>query len=65
MLCVWKATTSYAPGLRPELAPPRGGTALGSASVFAAGDPTQAAGPLGRGVAGNPKLEAWPPLLPV
>lgn len=34
--CVWKATTSsYAPGLRPELAPPQGGMALGSASVFA------------------------------
>lgn len=42
---VWKATTSYAPGFRPELAPPRGGTALGSVSAFALWNPTQAAEP--------------------
>lgn len=51
---VWKATTSYAPGFRPELAPPWGGTALGSVSGFALWDPTQAAGTSGKGVAWNP-----------
>lgn len=55
---VWKATTSYAPGFRPELAPPRGGTALGSVSAFALWNPTQAAEPPGRGVAWNPILGA-------
>lgn len=58
---VWKATTSYAPGFRPELAPPQGGTALGSVSAFALWNPTQAAGPTGRGVAWNPNLGAWLP----
>lgn len=60
---VWKATTSYAPGFRPELAPPRGGTALGSVSAFALWNPTQTAEPPGRGVAWNPILGARLPLV--
>lgn len=60
---VWKATTSYAPGFRPELAPPRAGTALGSVSAFALWNPTQAAEPPGRGVAWNPILGARLPLV--
>lgn len=60
---VWKATTSYAPGFRPELAPPRGGMALGSVSAFALWNPTQAAEPPGRGVAWNPILGARLPLV--
>lgn len=49
------------PRTPPELAPPQGGTAFGSASAFALWDPRQAAGPPGRGVAGNPIFGAGHP----
>jgi hypothetical protein len=62
MLCVDEdGLLRDAPGLHPELAPLREGTALGSASEFVLWGPKQGAGPLGRGVVRNPIPRVWPP----
>lgn len=63
--CVWKATTSYAPGLRPGAGATAGRDRSWLSVCVCGVRPIAGCCPPGRGVAWNPMLEAWPPLLPV